>query len=132
MQDWLVQSAILDRLCEPLVQAVFAAGARAGAAVTDQGKFIESVVAGNLFVIPLDTGDKWFRYHHQFQHLLQHELNRRKTPDEIARLHSQASTWFESQGLIEEAIRHSLKAGDVVSAAEIVEQHQQVELNQHR
>jgi len=132
MQDWLVQSAILDRFCEPLVQAVFAAGARAGAAVTDRGKFIESVDAGNLFVIPLDTGDKWFRYHHQFQQLLQHELNRRKTPDEIARLHSRASAWFESQGLIEEAIQHSLKAGDVISAAKIVEQHQQVELNQHR
>ena len=48
MQDWLVRSAILDRFCEPLVQAVCAAGTRAGAAATDRGSFIESALAGNL------------------------------------------------------------------------------------
>jgi LuxR family maltose regulon positive regulatory protein len=129
MQDWLVKSAILNRFCEPLVQAVCAAETRAGAAETDRGKFIESVVAGNLFIIPLDTGGEWFRYHHQFQQLLQHELNRRMALDEIAGLHLRASEWFESQGLIEEAILHALKAKDEVRAAEIIERHYQVELN---
>jgi LuxR family maltose regulon positive regulatory protein len=52
-----------------------------GAAATNKGKFIESVVANNLFVIPLDTGDEWFRYHHQFQQLLLHELNKRTAPE---------------------------------------------------
>jgi LuxR family maltose regulon positive regulatory protein len=136
VQDWLVKSAILNRFCEPLVQAVCAAETRAGtsigAATTDRGKFIETVVAGNLFVIPLDTGDEWFRYHHQFQQLLQDELHRRIAPDEITGLHLRASEWFESRGLIEEAIQHAMKAGDVVSAADIIEQHQQIELDQDR
>jgi LuxR family maltose regulon positive regulatory protein len=132
LQDWLVKSAILNRFCEPLVQAVCAAETRAGAAATDRGKFIEAVVAGNLFVIPLDTGDEWFRYHHQFQQLLQDELNRRMAPDEIAGLHLRASEWFESHGLIEEAIQHALMAKDVVGAADTVEQHQQIELDQDR
>jgi LuxR family maltose regulon positive regulatory protein len=129
MQDWLVKSAILNRFCEPLVQTVCAAETRAGAAATDRGKFIEAVVAGNLFVIPLDTGGEWFRYHHQFQQLLQHELNKRMAPDEIAGLHLRASEWFESQGLIGEAIQYAMKAKDGVRAAEIIERHHQVELN---
>jgi len=99
---------------------------------TDRGKFLESAVADNLFVIPLDTGDEWFRYHHQFQQLLLHELNRRMVPDEIAGLHLRASEWFESQGLIEEAIQHALMAKDVAGAADIVEQHQQIELDHDR
>jgi LuxR family maltose regulon positive regulatory protein len=108
---------------------VCAAEPRAGAAATDRGKFIEAAVAGNLFVIPLDTGGEWFRYHHQFQQLLLHELNRRMAPDEIAGLHLRASEWFESQGLIEEAIQHAMKAKDGVRASEIIERHYQVELN---
>jgi LuxR family maltose regulon positive regulatory protein len=129
MQDWLVKSAILNRFCEPLVQAVCAPETRAGATATDRGKFTEAVVAGNLFVIPLDTGDEWFRYHHQFQQLLQHELKRRMAPDEIAGLHVRASGWFESHGLIEEAIQYAMKAKDGVRAAEIIERHYQVELD---
>ncbi len=132
MQDWLLRSAMLDRFCEPLIQAVCTAETRAGAAATDRGKFIESLLVGNLFVIPLDTGDEWFRYHHQFQQLLLHELNRRMAPDEIAGLHSRASAWYESRGLIDEAIQHALKAKDTAGAADIVERHQQVELKQDR
>lgn len=132
MQDWLVKSAILNRFCEPLAQAVCAAETRTGATATDQGKFIESVVANNLFIIPLDAGDEWFRYHHLFQHLLQVELERRMSAGDIAGLHLRASEWFESHGHIEEAIQHALKAGDVIKAVAIIEQHQQVELNQDR
>ncbi len=106
-----------------------AAETRARAAATDRGRFIESAVAGNLFVIALDTRDEWFRYHHQFQQLLLHKLNRRMAPDEIAGLHLRASEWFESHGLIEEAIQYAMKAKDGVRAAEIIERHYQVELN---
>jgi len=62
MQDWLMQSSILNRFCEPLVLAVCGAETSAGAVDTDRGKFIEAVVADNLFVTSLDKRDKWFRY----------------------------------------------------------------------
>jgi len=132
MQDWLMQSSILNRFCEPLVLAVCAAETSAGAVDTDRGKFIEAVVADNLFVTSLDKRDKWFRYHHQFQHLLQVELERHMSAGDIAGLHLRASEWFESHSLIEEAIQHALKAGDVIKAVTIIEQHQQVELDLDR
>ena len=47
--------------------------------------------------------------------------------EEIARLHYQASEWFESQGLISEAIDHLLKAKDPTRAAWIAEKHRDEE-----
>jgi len=147
IRDWLLRSAILDRFCEPLIQAVCAAcpegptpantrsdapthGTDNGAG--DHGRFIESVAGANLFLIPLDGGGAWFRYHHQFQQLLRHELKRSMAPDAIAGLHQRASAWFEHQDLIEEAIQHAMAAGDSVGAATIIERHQYVELDQDR
>ena len=40
-----------------------------------------------------------------------------------------ASEWFESKGLIGEAIQYAVKAEDGVRAAEIIERHHRVELN---
>jgi len=132
MQTWLVQSAILNRFCEPLIQALCADEDSTGTAATDQGKFIEALHADNLFVVPLDNNSEWFRYHHQFQQLLQLELKKRMTPEEIAGLYSRASQWFESQDLIREAIHYALRAGDISGAADIFERHQQAELNLDR
>jgi LuxR family maltose regulon positive regulatory protein len=133
MQAWLLRTAILDRFCSPLCGAIGAAEPTTGGAPgIDSDQFIEGLLSGNLFTIPLDARGEWFRYHHLFQHLLQRELKNQMSPDEIAGLHSRASHWFESQGLIEEAIQHALKAGNVVTAAEIFERHQQAELDLDR
>ena len=139
MQDWLVRCAILNRFREPLVRAVCTGQTDAVAADTAPEEFvgegfIDRLVTGNLFVIPLDSGKQWFRYHHQFEQLLRHELTGRMTPAAIAELHSRASAWFESQGLIEESIQHAVKAGDLTGdlsgAADIVERHQQDKVDQ--
>jgi LuxR family maltose regulon positive regulatory protein len=44
---------------------------------------------------------------------------------ELAVLHARAGSWFAQQGLIDEAIRHFLAAGDENAAAALVEQHVQ-------
>ncbi len=152
LRDWLLRSAILDRFCPSLCDAVCAggdngeageerAGDRAardeGAAVGADGafdgaRFTEALKAGNLFTIALDAQERWFRFHHLFQELLLRELKRRLGAGEIAGLHRRASGWFEAQGMIDEAVRHALGAGDDVAAAEIVERHWRAELDQDR
>jgi LuxR family maltose regulon positive regulatory protein len=132
MRDWLLKTAILDRFCPPLCDVVCAIEDGTGAPHLDSAKFIKEVFDSNPFAVPPDTRGEWYRYHHLFQRLLQVELERHMSAGEIATLHLRASEWFESQGLIEEAIQHAMKAKDGVGAAEIVEQHQQVELNQDR
>ena len=128
MREWLLKTAILDRFCASLCDAVCTAEAGDEATVFDGGKFIKETFDNNLFTIPLDTQGEWFRYHHLFQCLLQHELEARMPAGEIAALHLRASEWFESRSLTGEAIEYAVKAEDGVRAAEIIERHQQVEL----
>jgi len=132
IRERLLKTAIFDRFCAPLCDAICTSVDNPGALHQESVEFIGEALSTNLFTIPLDTHGEWFRYHHLFQHLLQHELEQRMAPDEIAGLHLRASKWFESRGLIEEAIQHAMRAGDVVSAAELIERHQQIELNQDR
>jgi LuxR family maltose regulon positive regulatory protein len=122
-RPYLPHSAIVDRFCAPLCDALSAVDAKGHqtAAEASGQDFIEWVIQTNLFVITLDATHRWLRYHHLFQDILQRELHQQATAQEIAMLHARASAWFESQGLITDAIVHALAAGDVVRAAEIIE-----------
>ena len=130
----LLETSLLDRFCAPLCDVLRRAHdiqENAEEAVSGQ-MFIEWLEQSHLFVIPLDETHHWFRYHHLFQQLLQHQLRQQRGAEEIARLHLQASTWFGEHGLIDAAIRHALAAGDVERAVVLVEQHRQAILNEDR
>ena len=75
----------------------------------------------NLFLVPLDKRQGWYRFHHLFQGLLQQCLQTHCSQEELATLHRRASAWYAKQGLIEEAIRHALLAGDASRATQLVE-----------
>lgn len=122
VQDRLLQMSILNRFTAPLCEAVVAAspedsGDRWGAA------FLTWLGNANLFVIPIDRGHEYYRFHHLFQQFLGERLRERCTPTEIAALHLRAGQWFETHGLIEEAIHHALAAGHEREAGEIVARH---------
>ena len=78
--------------------------------------------SGNLFLIPLDTGGRWFRYQHLFAEVL-YALLERDHPDEIDALHLKAAAWFESEGYPGEAVDHALRSGDMARARELVLKH---------
>ena len=132
LRDWLLKSAILDRFCAPLCDAICAQDNGTASSELVGGRFIELLRESNLFVIPLDSQGEWFRYHHLFQHLLQNQLERHMTPEAIAQLHVRASEWFESKTLIDEALSHALAAGDSGRAAQIVERNRQHVLDTDR
>jgi len=99
MADCMLKTSILDRFCEDLCTTVCFPEtllADHGSLQTDfEGNhFLEWLQASNLFVIPLDDQDQWFRYHHLFQEFLQQEFVRRFSPDEITSLHKAAGHWF--------------------------------------
>jgi len=125
MQDWLRKTSILNRFCAPLCEAV------AGTDL-DGRTFVHSLETSGLFCIALDERSEWYRYHHLFQGLLQRQLTRNSTAQEIAALHLRASEWFENQGLIEQAIRHALDGGEAQLAVRVVERHRYDEMNTER
>jgi LuxR family transcriptional regulator, maltose regulon positive regulatory protein len=112
VQQFLLQTSILDRLSGPLCDAV--TGQRGGKAM------LESLDRANLFLVPLDDRRRWYRYHHLFADVLfTHLLD--EQPDDVPDLHRRASSWYEQHGEPSGAIRHALAAGDVERAAGLVE-----------
>ncbi len=128
LRRWMLRSALLDRFCAPLCEAVcMPANAEQSDTLTGEA-FLEHMQFANLFLVPLDGYGRWFRFHHLFQNLLKLEASRQLDEAAIAALHMAASTWFESNGFIEDAIRAALKGGDPDCAAGILDRHRLEEL----
>jgi LuxR family maltose regulon positive regulatory protein len=112
LRNFLLQTAILDRLNSPLCDAV--------TGQEDGRGMLEALERGNLFVIPLDDQRQWYRYHHLFAEVLQAHLHEAQ-PDRVSMLHWRASEWYEQNGMRSEAIRHALAAEDFEGAAGLIE-----------
>ncbi len=112
IRSFLLQTAILDRFCAPLCNAV---------TEREDGKeMLDVLERSNLFLIPLDDQRQWYRYHHLFADVLQTHLMEAQ-PDRVAALHRRASAWYERNGLRSDAIRHALAAKDFERAAGLIE-----------
>jgi LuxR family maltose regulon positive regulatory protein len=112
IRSFLLQTAILDRFCAPLCNAV---------TEREDGKeMLGFLERSNLFLVPLDDQRKWYRYHHLFADVLQAHLMEAQ-PDQAATLHQRASAWYEHNGLPPDAIRHALAANDFERAAGLIE-----------
>ena len=112
VRNFLLQTAILDRLISPLCDAV--------TGQEDGRGMLDALERGNLFVIPLDDQHQWYRYHHLFAEVLQTHLKKLQ-PDPVSALHQRASIWFEQNDLPADAIRHALAAEDFDRAASLAE-----------
>ena len=118
----MLKTSILDRFSIQLVEDNFVEETEQNELQVSSSDFLEVLKKSNLFIHALDPEHKWYRYHHLLQDLLQKQLEKKIPKDVIKSYHSQVSHWFEAQKLLEEAIKHSLMAGDVDHAADIVEQ----------
>ena len=112
VRDFLLETAVLVRLTGPLCDAVTAR--------TDGATMLEDLERSNLFLVPLDTQRSWYRYHHLFADVLHARLLADR-PQRVRVLHERASAWFNSHGLIEDAVRHALAAEDFDRAAYLME-----------
>ncbi len=112
VRSFLLQTAILDRLCGSLCNAVTG---------QEEGKArLEALERGNFFVVPLDDKRHWYRYHHLFAEVLYVHLMAEQ-PDQVATLHRHASEWYEQNGMADDAIHHALAAKDFERAAGLIE-----------
>ncbi len=100
IQTFLLHTSFLIRFNAALCDAVTGR--------TDSAQVLQELLHANLFLIPLDENQEWFRYHHLFAELLQHRLQL-VNPD-IAPLHRRAAQWFQNQEFVNEAIPHFLAA----------------------
>ena len=120
IQSFLLQTSVLDRLSGDLCNAVTGR--------TDGHALLERLLSANLFLIPLDDEQRWYRYHHLFADLLR-DLQNALQKDKTAELHQRASQWYAQAGMgergpfVSEAIQHALAAADYAMAVHLVESH---------
>ncbi len=112
LQQFLLQTSILDRLCGSLCDAV--TGEENGQ------ELLKTLEHDNLFLVPLDDSREWYRYHRLFADFLQEELKRRH-PNEIVHLHRQAARWYLEHDLPEPAFRHAVDGENVELVIQIAE-----------
>ncbi len=111
MRSFLLRTSVLGRLSGRLCDAMLQSSGSASV--------LEKIERENLFVVPLDMSRRWYRYHHLFGELLRAELHRSE-PDLVAGLHRRAADWFEAEGLVDEAVRHLVAAGDIARSADLI------------
>jgi ATP/maltotriose-dependent transcriptional regulator MalT len=120
VRDFLLRTSVLNRLSGPLCSAVLEGA--------DGARLIDEVYRANLFLVPLDSDRRWFRYHYLFRELLRSELVR-TMPDQTAVLHRRAASWYAVAGEIVEAVHHAVEARDPELAAELVRGGWRMEFN---
>jgi LuxR family maltose regulon positive regulatory protein len=110
----LLRTSMLDRVSGPLADAL--TGRPGGE------RILQDLEQAGAFVVSLDVGRSWFRYHQLFADLLQLEL-RRTEPSERAALHRAAAGWLAEHGRPVEAVRQALAAEDWGMAARLLSDH---------
>jgi LuxR family maltose regulon positive regulatory protein len=108
---FLTRTAVLERMCGPLCDAVLEGTGSAGV--------LAELERSNVLLVPLDRRGEWYRYHHLFRDMLLAELHRLE-PRLLPVLHRRAAQWHERNGQPVEALGYWMKAGEADSAARLV------------
>jgi LuxR family transcriptional regulator, maltose regulon positive regulatory protein len=114
VQQLLLRTSVLDRVNGELADLM--------TGQPGSERTLLNLEDANAFVVSLDAGRTWFRYHHLFADLLRLEL-RRRMPEVLPVLHRLAAKWLGEHGEIAEAIQHTQSAGDWCDAARLMADH---------
>jgi LuxR family transcriptional regulator, maltose regulon positive regulatory protein len=110
---FLTRTAVLERMCGPLCEAVLE--------LPEAAEILAGMARSNLLLVPLDRRGQWYRYHHLLRDMLLARLQRTE-PGLIPVLRRRAAAWCLRGGLPEEALEYSIAAGDVNTAAGLVQE----------
>ena len=110
-RDFLLGTSVLGRFTPDLCDAVLER--------EDSAVVLAELARSNMFLVALDAGGEWYRYHHLFGELLRLELGSEQAPA----LRRRAAAWCRAHGLIEDAIEYAAAAGDAETVAELLAEH---------
>ena len=107
----LLETAVLDHLTGPLIDAVTGSGDGTG--------WLADIASRNQLIVRLDSTGEWFRHHHLLRDLLLLEA-RRTLPAQLPELHRRAADWFATNGDRHQAVVHRFAAGDIAGAIQLL------------
>jgi LuxR family maltose regulon positive regulatory protein len=114
VREFILMASVFDRFTASLCDHV--------RDTTDSAAILHDLARSNLFVVPLDDAHEWFRFHHLFAAVARSELEYAH-PEVVQPLHSRAADWFQTHGLVDQAVDHLLAAGRRQEAARLVGAH---------
>jgi LuxR family transcriptional regulator, maltose regulon positive regulatory protein len=100
-RDIMFRISMFDRICAPLVRAVTDAN--------DAAEVLLGLRARNLFLIPLDRGWEWVRFHHLVGEFFR-ETYRRTAPEQARECLVRGAQWLHANGHVEEAVNYLIRA----------------------
>jgi LuxR family maltose regulon positive regulatory protein len=100
--DFMLRTAILDRLSGPLCEAVTGS--------SSSRTILASLAERQILLTPLDKDGAWFRYHALLAEYLKQRLETDRAI-EIPELHGRAALWYASHEIWTEAVQHAIAAG---------------------
>jgi LuxR family transcriptional regulator, maltose regulon positive regulatory protein len=109
IRDLLLKTSILDRVNADIASELTGNDQAASA--------LAALVRANAFVQPLGNG--WYRYHSLFAEVLRLKV-RLECPGQVPDLHRRAARWYQVNGLLLDAVRQAVAAGDWPLAAQLV------------
>jgi LuxR family transcriptional regulator, maltose regulon positive regulatory protein len=116
--SFLLQTAILNSFNVALCEAVIASEVPEWSA----RRCIDWLEERNLFITSLDGHSEWYRYHQIFRSVLLERATAELGPQRVSALQHRAADWYAQHGLVDEAVRHALAAGDRELAARCIAQ----------
>jgi LuxR family transcriptional regulator, maltose regulon positive regulatory protein len=116
VQTFLLHTCMLERFSAPLCAAV------SGESEDESQALLSALEQANLFLVPLDAGGQWYRYHPLWASVLRVLLAQKLGAEGLAALYGRASRWYEQHDLPTEAIEAAIGAGEFERAVQLVEQ----------
>lgn len=114
MRDFLTRTSLMEEFDAKLCEAVLGPG-------EDWSRLVETALRSNLFVLPVDNGGTWLRYHHLFRNFLQARLAQER-PEEHARILRRLAAVYAEREEWDKARDAYCRLGDVAATAELIEQ----------
>lgn len=111
VRRFLVATATLSRFSIAFADALLAS--------RNAQRIVELLEIRRLFIVPLDSERRWYRYHHLFAEFLQ-RVGVDHDSQWIRGIHAQAARLWEVQGDIQEALHHYVEAGEPGEAARLL------------
>ncbi len=117
VQNFLLQTAFVDRFCVELSQDLV----QFSIEDVPHRDIISHLLQSNLFIIPLDQINDWFRYHHLFRRMLQQKAYTQLGRAAVLAIHERAASWFAKEGYVDEALQQYMEAQNVDGAILLIE-----------
>ncbi|SNC74403.1 LuxR family transcriptional regulator, maltose regulon positive regulatory protein [Marinobacter sp. es.048] len=111
---FLLETACCPRLCASLCDSIRESN--------DSQEMLKTLLSQNLFLIPLDTRNEWFRYHDLFRDALLLRISHTE-PEKATRLWQRTVKWLLAHGHVQEAIAQIVRQKDWPWLARVLAEH---------